>query len=1400
MDLLEEWLEPVVPPDSLEAFDDNGNSPLHVACAQGDLRKVRWLVLHARVNAVVRNPITGDTPLHLASRWGQDDVVAFLLATGVDTTITNLKGETAAAIAGMSTKKVFVALEKKMRLVFTRQPASEDVGAGFSVRVEVVDGTGKKAHPDVAVKVTLRLILPPVSTSQVGGEHSARLEGQLVRHLQLTGCFFSGLFVTLPGQNYLLAAQSDNEVILPAVSEPFNVTCSLCFIDLPQRIDVADSLLFRVAACDQQGNVRENVEIRLRAAVHETFHPLSLRTAEMQPFIEAKSSCGVATFTCQGLDHVAREVVLIATAPNCAAVLPGLSSGITVGASLTFTQQPGDIDVSESIKTHLAIVDSRGNIVRNANFSATLTVKQTGELTTCELINGEAVSSNLRVITPGTGYTLLANAPGQEDLLAACESKPFNVTAQLIFSEQPPNTTHVGGPFAVSVVVADNFGRVVESSSPHVALSLVRSSSEGPLRPGSAALGVGMALNGVLAQRAVQGRVRFVGLSVEQPQTDYTLVAVAQGNRAIRGGTSNQFEVTAELRFTTFPAEIQLGQRFAVAVQVQSPSRCRFPAVASVALSLVPDSPYHDLSGPFGLVQRAERGEALFEALTVPFPGVNYRLAAVSQNHAIAAAISPPFSVRSRLVVVQGPPATLAVNQPFNLRLCILTSQGDICKFQYTVTICLRGEGVGADTLCGETNRLVDSDGYCNFRDLRVALPGTAFEIEATCSNPAVTSALTRAFDATAQFEFCGDIGPTVPVGELFPAVVRVVDIEGKVVSCEADATLAIEPCLLYGLPFSTLASDVLLSGRVIHGRLAGDATVSTPASSLIARVSSSNRAIKEALSNTFTATASLAFTQFPASIAAQTGFEVEITVVDGLGNIVVSSCPRIALVLKPPHQNEHSTAQLISHDNGGFTLRATAGRATFGTVQVNTPVPGAYLIATCLDNAGILPAKSPLFDVTASLQFVLQPNEKFDVGGSFCCAVECHNASGERVPLQSSIQISLVVPSQCHETEARTPLLVGALLAGGAEEDGFCYRAVFSRLSVDTPCSGLRLKAVALQNTAVASAISQPFVVAAALRFGALDAEIPVGEEFQVQLEVVTVLGLRVTTACCKVELWLENSSGAKQPFSHTGHIFELQDGALLVCGLIIKRPLPSYRLHAEAVCGEIAPAASEPFAVIAHLGFLLQPTPPVCFAATGVRSSVHVVDSAGEPVEDATTEIRLSLLSGHHKGCIQGAVLQRAVNGAAEFYELLVDTPGKGYRLQAIATNAAIRPVVSDLFHVTAQLVFVSAPSDVHVWRGFSVAVEVHNGECRKCVTAPFPIRLRLAEGSASSRLGGGTLLRYTSAGTAVFTELLLDAAGPHRLVAYCDNQDACILEAVSQQFFVEGTILDEPDISLK
>ncbi|RYJ36637.1 Ankyrin [Flavobacterium anhuiense] len=90
------------------------NSPFHLAISKGDVESVKKFIMYgADVNKIVNNM----TPLMVAARFNQVEIIKILIEKGADLSIENEKGLTALQFAefGKSIESIVILKEKKAK-------------------------------------------------------------------------------------------------------------------------------------------------------------------------------------------------------------------------------------------------------------------------------------------------------------------------------------------------------------------------------------------------------------------------------------------------------------------------------------------------------------------------------------------------------------------------------------------------------------------------------------------------------------------------------------------------------------------------------------------------------------------------------------------------------------------------------------------------------------------------------------------------------------------------------------------------------------------------------------------------------------------------------------------------------------------------------------------------------------------------------------------------------------------------------------------------------------------------------------------------------------------------------------------------------------------------------------
>src|SRR5881628_1607232 len=153
----------------------------------------------------------------------------------------------------------------------------------------------------------------------------------------------------------------------------------------------------------------------------------------------------------------------------------------STAVQLAFAVQPSNATAGVLINPGVAVAiqDASGNLVTNATNVVTVTIASTAsavsvaDTVSTTAVNGIATFANLRIVTAGTGYTLMAVSTG----LTAATSTEFAITAapasHLAFTTQPSQTIE-GAAITPPVQVAaqDSFGNLATEFQDSVTVAL----------------------------------------------------------------------------------------------------------------------------------------------------------------------------------------------------------------------------------------------------------------------------------------------------------------------------------------------------------------------------------------------------------------------------------------------------------------------------------------------------------------------------------------------------------------------------------------------------------------------------------------------------------------------------------------------------------------------------------------------------------------------------------------------------------------------------------------------------------------------------------------------------------------------------------------------------------------
>ena len=335
-------------------------------------------------------------------------------------------------------------------------------------------------------------------------------------------------------------------------------------------------------------------------------------------------------------------------------------------AQLAFTTQPTSTIAGAVIAPAVQVTarDARGNTATEFTGDVTVAIGANpsgGTLsgtTRVAAVAGVATFDNLRIGTPGTGYTLTVTASGLTDATSAA----FTITAfptRLAFAVQPTTTT-AGATITPAVLVAarDAQGNPAPTFTDSVTVAIGTNPSGGTL-------------SGTTTVAAVLGVATFDDLRINTAGTGYTLTAAGGG---LTGATSAPFAITlpaTQLAFSVQPSTTTAGATITPAVQVtardaQGNTATGFTGDVTVVIGTNPSG--GALSGT--TTGAAVAGVATFDDLSINAAGSGYTLTAAASE--LTGATSAAFTITP-------PPAelTFATVDAGVDHTCGVTTSGD---------------------------------------------------------------------------------------------------------------------------------------------------------------------------------------------------------------------------------------------------------------------------------------------------------------------------------------------------------------------------------------------------------------------------------------------------------------------------------------------------------------------------------------------------------------------------------------------------------------------------------------------------------------------------------------------------------------------------------------------------
>ncbi|HMA47209.1 MAG TPA: hypothetical protein VKP11_08425, partial [Frankiaceae bacterium] len=759
---------------------------------------------------------------------------------------------------------------------------------------------------------------------------------------------FSTLSIDRAGSGYTLVATATG--LSGATSAPFDVTvgaASRLAFTVPPVTTTAGATItpaIAVTALDAGGNTVTGftADVTVTIGANPAAGTLSGTTT-------VAAVAGVATFSTLSINRSGSGYTLVASA-----------SGVTGAGSNAFTIDPGpatqlDITVQPTSTTAGAALtpsvevtarDALGNLAAGFTGQVTVAIQTNpanGTLsgtTTATAVAGVATFPGLSIDKTGSGYTLVATAPGVTEIV----SVPFAITpgsaTQLAFSVQPASTAAgaVMSP-AVQVTAQDALGNTATGFTGNVTVAIGANVAGGTL-------------SGTTTVAAAAGVATFATLSINKSGSGYTLLATATGTT---GATSATFSITAavatQLAFSVQPGATVAGVTIAPAVQVVARdglgnTATGFTGTVTVAIGTNPGN--GALSGTTTVA--AVAGVATFSTLSINKAGAGYTLSAVATG--LTGATSGSFTVSpgpATHLVFSGQPgnATAGTAIAPAVQVTALDGFDNIATgFASAVTVTIEANPAGG-TLSGTTT-VAPIAGVATFSDLSIDKSGSGYSLLGAATG--VTSATSAAFNvaAGAATQLVFTVQPTSTTGGavIAPAVrVTARDALGNTAAgFTGDVTVTI----------GTNPAGGTLSGTTTVAAVAGIVNFSTlsidkvgTGYTLAAGASGVAGATSAPFDIAVGAASRLRFTVPPVTTTAGTTITpaVAVTAQDAGGNTVTSFTANVTVAI-----GTNPAAGTLS---GTTTVAAQAGVATFSTLSINRSGSGYTLVATASGLSG---------------------------------------------------------------------------------------------------------------------------------------------------------------------------------------------------------------------------------------------------------------------------------------------------------------------------------------------------------------------------------------------------------------------------------------------------------------
>jgi hypothetical protein len=479
----------------------------------------------------------------------------------------------------------------------------------------------------------------------------------------------------------------------------------------------------------------------------------------------------------------------------------------------------------------------------------------------------------------------------------------------------------------------------------------------------------------------------------------------------------------------------------------------------------------------------------------------------------------------------------------------------------------------------------------------------------------------------------------------------------------------------------------------------------------------------------------------------------VQVTAQDASGNIVTSFAGNVTVAITSGTGTSGATLR------GTTTVAAVAGVATFSTLSIDKSGTGYKLTTT---STGLTSATSGNFSITTApaikLGFTVQPPATVTSGVNMSPTI--------RVAVQDSLGNTVTSFANTNVTMAIGTNPSAGTLSGTTVVKTSSGVASFSALKIDKAGVGYTLVASMVN---MLSATSNPFTVNPGLATHLTFTTQPLSTPKATVMAPVGVSAFDAAnnlatgfTANITVAIGTNPNFGTLTGTT----VVKAVAGLSTFSTLKIDSAGLGYTLTAAAVGLTGTSSASFDVTPGVKLAFTVQP--PATAAAGAVLTpaiQVSAVDSLGAVLTGFTGNITVALTGGTAGASLTGTKTVAAVAGVATFSNLVVDSVGTGYMLNATASGlaAATSNAFNTVGGTAVKLGFIvqpaATPAGAIIQPAVQVAVQDAGGATVKGVSGSITVAIGA---NPSSGVLSGTLTVPINAGVAAFPNLSIDKAG--------------------------------------